>query len=191
MEPRDYIALVSPIIATTALAFSVAFNIRSSGTKRYELTGQYRESVLEWFSYTTQVLIKLKLLNEAETLDQRTRIELLAQLSSQIEVGRFYFPNIDKGDLFGNDKPLAYRGYRHVALDFLVFSYSIYIRDDATKYLAHAEELRRHFTSHIFELLQPAKYNKSISKKTAVTFDNDSILEEFLSKDPKSFVFYS
>jgi hypothetical protein len=48
--------------------------------------------------------------------------ELLSQLSSLIEIGRLYFPNIDKKDNFGKEKPKIYQGHRNLVFVFLVYS---------------------------------------------------------------------
>lgn len=186
MASSDWIAIASAIIAIVGFVYTWLTN-----TKKFELTEQYRNCLLLWYDNTLKTLVKLRLLTESDCLDQNAKYELLSALSSQIEVGRFFFPNIDRGDSFGEEKPTAYRGYRHIALEFLVFSYRILAKEDAKKYLSHTEELQRHFTSHIFELLQPKRYNKSIRKHTDVIFPKEILLDEFLMKDPRSFVFYS
>ena len=142
MQTSDWVAIASAIIAVIALIYSWRSN-----TKKYELTEQYRNNALEWYSNTINILIELK--TKVECLNNDERFKLLSMLSSQIELGRFFFPNIDKKDSFGENKPLAYQGYRHIALEFLVFSYNLFMREDAKKHLLHAEELQRHFTSYI------------------------------------------
>lgn len=82
---------------------------------------------------------------------------MLAKLSSLIESGRFYFPNIDRKDGFGKQKPIAYQGYRNVILDFLVYEYQLFEKDDYVQYLKHAESLQRLFTSYVFQYLEPSK----------------------------------
>lgn len=186
MNTSDWIAISSTLIAVAAFLYSWFSN-----TKRYELTDQYRKNVLDWYGDATQILIKLRLSTENQTLTQDNKLDLLSALSTQIEIGRFYFPNINKGDFFGKEKPSAYQGYRHIALEFLVFSYNLFMRDDAESYLSHASELQRQFTAHVYDLLDPIGFNKKIHKYTDVVFDNRIILEEFLEKDPRSYIFYS
>ena len=186
MITSDWIAIASTILAISAFIYSWLSN-----TKRYELTDQYRKNVLDWYGETLSIIIKLRLSIEENSLTNESKIDLLSALSSQIEIGRFFFPNIDKGDSFGQSKPLAYQGYRHIVLEFLVFSYNIFKRNDADKYLLHAQELQRQFTAHIYGLLNPVGFNKSIHRYTDVIFKNNLILEEFLEKDPKGFIFYS
>jgi hypothetical protein len=89
-----------------------------SNTKRYELSYQYYTDIREWHANTARTLIKLKELYDSQQIDFVRKRELLGELSSQIEIGRFYFPNIDKGDKHGLDKPMAYRGYRNAVSDF-------------------------------------------------------------------------
>ena len=52
---------------------------------------------------------------------QPQKTEMLSRLSALTEIGRFYFPNVIKGDYFGHDKPSAYQGYRDICLEFLVY----------------------------------------------------------------------
>lgn len=184
--------IASNIIAGIALLLAIASFTYTwkTNTKKYELTENYRNNLLEWYEDTTKTLIQLRVMTESGCLVETQKCELLAKLSAQIELGRFYFPNIDKGDSFGKEKPTAYQGYRHIALEFLVFSYEIFKRSNAIDYLQHATELQRHFTSYIYEVLQPKAFNKDIRKYTKVSLDKDIILEEFLEKDPKDFDFY-
>ncbi len=69
-----------------------------------------------------EILIYLQLNN----VDHDLKMKKLSKLSSLIEQGRFYFPNIDRGDGFGKDKPSAYQGYRNIVLDTLVYLYQIF-----------------------------------------------------------------
>ena len=55
IKTSDYITLGSAIIAITAFVYSYLTN-----TKKYELTSQYRTKILEWYSDTIDVLVKLK-----------------------------------------------------------------------------------------------------------------------------------
>ncbi|WP_349671201.1 hypothetical protein [Lacrimispora sp.] len=181
----NIIAALALFVALISFAYTWITN-----TKKYELTDQFRNNLLGWYEETTSILIHLKLVTEFNCINDTEKCEMLSKLSTQIELGRFYFPNIDKGDSFGEDKPSAYQGYRHIALEFLVFSYNIYLREDANRYIGHATELQRHFTSYIYELLNPQKYNKDVCKYTTVTFNKDIVLEEFLKQDPLNYIFY-
>lgn len=156
MDLSDWISIISIIVAIGALAYSILSN-----TKKYELTYQYYNDILQWHNETVEVLIYLRLSEP----DSESRTTNLTKLSKLIEQGRFYFPNVNKGDCFGNNKPFAYQGYRNVILDFLVYSYQLFIRSDYMHYVKHAEQLQRLFTSYVFQYLEPQKdVSKSIVK---------------------------
>lgn len=183
MSFSDGIALLSLAVA----AFAVIYTCLSN-TKKYELTEQYRNDLLKWYDNVNHILIKLIYYTENDILSDELKNELLCSLSSQIELGRFYFPNIDKMDGFGKRKPAAYRGYRNIVLEFLVFSFNLFRRNDAKGHLAHAKELQRQFTSHIFEIINPSKHNHHIHKYTNITFNHNYSLEDFLNNEPHDFL---
>lgn len=179
MTNSDYIASLSIIISALAFAYSYFSN-----TKKYELTSQYRKEILSWFSDTISTLVQLKIEASDGFCDKNLKKILLSRLSTQIELGRFYFPNIDKGDKFGENKPLAYKGYRNLTLDFLVFSYQLFERKEAKEYIKHAEILQRHFTSSLFDVLDPKEFLKQTEKHTNKTFSKELSFEDFIKNDP-------
>lgn len=54
----------------------------------------------------------------------RQRDSLLASLSTEVDLGRLYFPNIPSRN-FGKEKEFAFRGYRPPILDSMMFSYNV------------------------------------------------------------------
>lgn len=176
MTPSDWIAGISLVVAVAALLYTVISN-----TKKYELTYQYYQDVVAWHSDVIKVITQLKATNEEET-----KRAYLAELSALIETGRFYFPNIDQHDNFGVDKPLAYRGYRNVVLDFLVFEYQLFDREDSNKFVEHAESLQRLFTSYVFQHLDPKKLQKKVKHNTSIQMKNEITINEFLKQSPES-----
>lgn len=114
------------------------------------------------------------------------KIENLCRLSSLIEQGKFYFPNINKHDGFGKEKPIAYQGYRNVILDFLVYEYQIFEKKDCENHLKHAEMLERLFTSYVFQYLEPHKHRKKIRKNTTISHQSELTINEFLKESPES-----
>jgi len=176
MTFSDWISGISLIVALLALLYSVISN-----TKKYELTYQYYQDVVAWHGAVIKVITQLKTVNEGS--EKKTH---LAELSALIETGRFYFPNIDQHDNFGSDKPLAYRGYRNVVLDFLVYEYQLFDREDSNKYLQHAESLQRLFTSYVFLHLDPRKLQKKVKHNTSIQMKNKITINEFLKQSPES-----
>ena len=177
MNRSDWIAVISLSISVIALIYSFISN-----TKKYELTYQYYNDILIWHNQVIEVLTSLKLNDTNDELKK----QMLVKLSSLIESGRFYFPNIDRKDGFGKQKPIAYQGYRNVILDFLVYEYQLFEKDDYKQYLKHAEILQRFFTSYVFQYLEPSKQKKKIHKNTNIKVHTEFTINEFLSKSPES-----
>lgn len=183
MNMSDYIALSSLLISIIAIIFSILTN-----TKKYELTSSQRSEMLDWYQETVEILILIRLSIVEGTETNKT--ENLAKLSALIECGRFYFPNVDKGDSYGDQKPSAYKGYRDITLEFLVYSYEIFHMEDAKKYLKHLEQLQRLFTSRVFDVLSPQNYNKHVKKYTMIPMDKGISAIDYLKSDPANFKFF-
>lgn len=185
MKFSDWISLGSLVIALVALGYTYISN-----TKKYELASQYRKEILTWYADTVEILVRLRVEVKYEDQVPEVKKVLMSKLSSQIEIGRFYFPNIDKGDGFGSEKPSAYKGYRNLILDFLVFSYSIFQRPDAHRYIQHLEILQRHFTSHLYEILNPREFIRKTHKHTNTSFIQDLSVEDFIDQDPENIKYF-
>lgn len=177
----------SDIISSCSIFISIGVLIYShyTNTKKYELTKDYRTEILEWYSETIEIVQRLIVETKTGSKDPELKKVLLSKLSSKIEVGRFYFPNVVTGDKFGEKKPLAYRGYRNLVIDFLVFIYRIQEREDSEKYLIHMKSLSRHFTSTIFEILNPRSFVKETKKQTNQFFSTEILFEELLKDAPE------
>lgn len=167
---------MSIVVALCALMYSIFSN-----TKKYELTYQYYNDILQWHNKVVEILILLRL----SSYSKEQKLNYLSKLSALIEYGRFYFPNIDKQDNFGKTKPTAYQGYRNVILDFLVYEYQLFENDDYKSYLKHAENLQRLYTSYVFQYLEPKKQKKQIGRNTSIPKSKDFTINEFLNKSPE------
>jgi hypothetical protein len=175
----DYVPLCSLIISITALFYTY-----KSNTKKYELSNNIRKEILDWYAKTLEILISIRSEINNQQVNSGLKKQQLAKLSSLIEIGRFYFPNVDKADGYGKNEPTAYKGYRNLMLDFLVFSYQLFEREDAYKFTKHAEFLQRHFTSHLFETLNPREFLDDTRKYTRKSFSKDFSYEDFLKHEP-------
>lgn len=170
MDASDYIALFSLLISAIALIYSLASN-----TKRFELSDQYRKDLLEWYQDTIRVLSKIRSQVSAGTFDWREN-DLLSSLSAQIEIGRFFLPNYQTGK--GPEKPLAYRGNRHPALDCLVNVYTELKypkREDQNDYIRN---MQRRFTSVMFKIIDPRLWNEQRARTIQMTVPTDYCREE-------------
>jgi len=163
------------------------FYFRDRKKEKYAIVSDYCKQLIEWHGDTAEILIGLR--NATKQGNKELKTDLLTKLSAQIEKGRFYFPNIDKADGFGKDKPIAYQGYRNLTLDFLVYSYNLFIREDAGQFLKHAEMLQREFTSIIFSVVRPKEILEEIKGLTAKFLAPDKIFDDYLKHDPNSIQF--
>lgn len=172
---------IEGIIAALSLLLSsglAVFYVRDRRAAKFGLMNAYASSLLEWHEKVIERLILVRCLNRARNSEDH--IKDLAHLSALIEQGRFMFPNIDKGDGFGIDKPPAYQGYRNLALDFLVASYNLLREPPSGEVTLKLELLQRHFTSVVFEILRPRERLETIRALTDRYFAKDQSFEDFL-----------
>ena len=170
------LALLS-LIVSGILSF---FYFRDRKHAKFTIENEYVTQLLAWYSEVIEVLIQLKCTVDAPS--DMTRSTSLSKLSSLIEKGRFFFPNIDKGNDFGKDKPPAYRGYRNLALDFLVASYNLHTCSEPKLHAAQAENLIRLFTSIVFEIVRPKERLEKIRSITDKYYAQDLCIEDFLKQ---------
>lgn len=174
------------LISFVSLAISAVtlyFYSSDRNKLKYAISSEYKKQLLQWHSETVEVLIELK---SCSPYDKKAH---LAKLSAQIEKGRFYFPNIDKDDGFGAEKPVAYQGYRNLTLDFLVYSYNLFKKEDCATYAKHAEILQREFTSNVFEVVRPKENLEEIKKLTDGFYASNKIFEDFMKHEASAAIF--
>ena len=127
LSTDSIIAIIGIVVTVLIPVIGGIYKIVTS-TKKYELTENYRKELLQW--YTSVVEIMIRIIHSMESQEffsdefQPQKTEMLSRLSALTEIGRFYFPNVIKGDYFGHDKPSAYQGYRDICLEFLVYFYN-------------------------------------------------------------------
>jgi hypothetical protein len=174
-------ALIANIMAGISLAVSLVlaeYYIRDRQITKFAVESGYISDLLKWSNRVLEVLGWLRF--AAETREQGRLAELRNELSVLIDQGRFFFPNIDKGDGFGRQKPPAFRGYRNLALDFLVAVYNIYGEEISQDSIRRAEDMRRYFLSVIFEVVNPRDRLERIRSMTDRYFTTQQIYEDLL-----------
>lgn len=172
--------MIANIIAGFSLLLSISlaiFYLRDRRHAKYQVENEYTNNLLKWHGEVVTILIKLRLMHaQGQAI---TPNDDLARLSAFIEQGRFFFPNIDRFD-YGQDKPPAYRGYRNVALDFLVASYNLFNGKISKTELQDAEILQRLFTSVVFEIVRPKNRLEVIRSLTDTLFVQEKCFEDFM-----------
>ena len=181
-EINDYISLGALLVSLLAILYTHLTN-----TKKYELQSGYRKELLDWYEETLRIMMQLKIEEQNGCLTEEKRAALLAELATCIEVGRFFFPNLDKKDGHGKNKPAAYRGYRNIILDFLVFYHRLFRQEDRAQHLDRAQYLQREFTSQLFIILDPKNYLKSTRKVTRKKFYQELRFEDFMKRDSSDY----
>jgi len=180
--------LVTNIMAGISLIVSIVlamYYIRDRRVTKLSVESEYIRELLGWSNEVLKVLGHLRL---AAKKGHRENVdELRNELSTLIDIGRFFFPNIDKGDNFGSQKPPAFRGYRNLSLDFLVAIHNIYKDDLNEVNISLAERMRRHFLSVVFEIVNPRDRLRRIRSITDRYFVQEQIFEDYLAMDDNAF----
>ena len=175
------------IVATIIIAVIGGVYTIVTNTKKYELTESFRRELLEWYTSVVTLMMGCIHYYEEGILFEKEfsakKAEMMSLLSSYIEVGRFYFPNVLKKDRFGEKKPSAYQGYRHIYLEFLVSFYDLLSAPKETKQLSKLRHLERYFTSAIFDMVEPRKRIKDYAKYLALTLPEGKTIEDFIREN--------
>lgn len=174
MDAGDVIAGLSLLLS---LALAVYY-VRDRAHVRYSISNEYIRELLDWHNRVVDVLMRFRHLRRQSS--QSDFQHDLACLSSLIEQGRFYFPNLVQNG-YGATKPEAYRGYRNLALDFLVECYDIVSQSGYDgKESGSLVVLQRYFTSIVFQIVRPKDRLERIKKLTDHYFVKDHTVADIV-----------
>lgn len=128
----DAIAVISAVIAAASAgaSFVLARRSQASTERSHELAQLNRETdsverIRTWADETVAVLVAMHdACADASASAATGDRSLLTALSTQIERGRWFYPNTTEA--YGEQKPSAYRGFRHPILDKLVDAHRIF-----------------------------------------------------------------
>ncbi|XZH20808.1 hypothetical protein ACSW87_04875 [Clostridium perfringens] len=191
MNESDYIAIAS-IVVTAIIAIIGGIYAVVTNSKKYELAEEYKRDLISWYEKIIIIIMEIVVFCDLENnIEYSERRKKIAELSALIEIGRFYFPNIDKKDGFGKDNSLAYQGYRHIALEFLVYIHDIAMEDDFYKYKTKILELEKEFTSCVYELIAPDKRKRKLKKYTDISMPQDKSIEDFLKQSKDEYRYFN
>jgi len=161
-------------ILISIFALVIAF---LSTIERFSIASSHRKERLDWYSETIYLLITLRLYCK-ENASRTEKLPYLAKLSSQIEIGRFYFPSIQAHNKsIGKFQSLsAYSGIRNGILSLLVHSYDTFYEN--TVDISKAEILQKQFTSEVYSILTPRVFWKKSFKITRMRFVNNITFQQ-------------
>lgn len=168
MKISDLLTLVSIVVTIIISVIGGVYAIITN-TKRFELSEQYKNNLLSWYSKVMFIISKL----EGE-YSENERNDTLRELSALIEIGRFFFPNINKNDGFRKEKPKAYQGHTHAALGFLLDIYQMGDDENINENREKIDCMKRDFTSIVFEVISPNERIKSIKHYAKITIPEET-----------------
>jgi hypothetical protein len=134
-----HVDLAAALIALVALVISVMVSRHQSRVALENLRLQRDSDIIKWSNRAVDHLCSAEMilrpeyhLFTAESAYEKARLELMRDLSSCIDQGRLFFPNL-RVDKQGQDKQGAYQGYRHPVLDCLVATYRVLEHNDVRR----------------------------------------------------------
>ncbi len=171
------------VVACISLLVSISlaiFYFKDRRQAKYAIESQYTSELLSWHEKVIFLLSRMKHNINSNILDKTN--DDLSILSALIDQGRFYFPNVETIDGFGSGNPPAFRGYRNLALDFLVAAYNLVKNGASSSNAKDLELLQKHFTSIVYEVVNPRDKLELIRSMTDRYFIKDQSFEDFLEK---------
>lgn len=150
----------SDALAALALVSSVAAIFIGEWRYRTSFRLAWYKEVVDWARACVKAMSVAHEVCSTQLEDpdfaSRRRLEVLEQLTSLIDEGRFVFEN-DRSDGYGAHKSRAYQGYRPDVLNYLVDSYQI-LKASSVGDQRSCEmliDLKRDFVSDIQEAIEP------------------------------------
>jgi hypothetical protein len=174
MQAQTITSVASAVLALASASMSAYFSQKSSRHAEQSDQHQYEDTIRSWAERTVDVTGHLvELLSEPgeESGFREKSRPLLAVLRSQIDKGRWYFPNILK-EKKGMDKPLAFRGIRQPILDVLVDLFWAVKDADwnhRERVYQRVDDLHRQFVSHILARLDPSTRDANYQNYVALS----------------------
>lgn len=136
----------------------------------FNTVAEWRRDLRDWAAETIDVLSEATYLcGDSDPPNPETLARMFScrhRLSSMIDRGRFFLPNIRK-DEHGVDKPYAYRGLRHSGLDPLVAAERVLSTNTTGRFTDRRHALvamKREFVSAIQKILDPERHNQEVAR---------------------------
>ena len=166
LSVQDTMSVLSLVVSLFAFFFSL-YSLRYV---RLPISVGWRNAIWNWHCRCLQIMNQLQICDNSDS----ERKQLLSKLSTLIDEGRFFFPNIDKKDRLGFWKYSANRGYRNYHLDYLVDFYNAYTKPNVDNF-EDTIKLKKKFTSSVLVFLCPEKFIKKLSRDLKESYrDNKS-----------------
>jgi len=204
---RDNLALIVTVVSAIAAVIGAIASRAETRKQRQLRTEQLRQSIdsasLEWGSAAIDTMVRAAMLARTRHLHanegafQTARAATLINLSSLIDRGRMFFPNLDETKK-GVEKDGAYRGSRPPILDALVWVHceiDALTRDGGPtgdNSAAFIDDCRRLVVSELQAHLDPRRLNQVVGRYAGQTRTHqqqaieraDALRQQLLTRRP-------
>jgi hypothetical protein len=187
MDASTLIALLALVISFVSAWYAYLQYVAAKIQVKHEISRSIRTWGDEVLTVMGKGQVLVELAADAEAFEA-VRKPMFGELSALIERGRLLFPNINKGDGYGDDKEEAYRGYRPLVLDFLVEYFdALKAANPANIAEAGIEELKkdqRLFVSEFQKILDPMGNYSELRKTLHYNMEQKRTIHDHPLKRP-------
>lgn len=168
-------AIVSAGAAIASVVAAVVFGIRANSIAAaqrrqaaFNAAADWRRDMSAWAAGAIDVLSEAVEFWDSDAEGSRAArlSDCSFRLSSMIDRGRLFLPNVRENE-YGVNKPVAYRGFRHHALDPLVAA-TLVLSTGRTGAFTDGRfaliAMRREFVSAIHQILDPRGFNQQVAE---------------------------
>jgi hypothetical protein len=167
----NWIAIFALVVAGLAALAATQISRLQSRLSAATIVADWLRDVRDWSCEAIAVVTTAAYAAEGapgmESSDDAVLAQCRTSLSAIIERGRFFLPN-ERPQEYGTEKPPAYRGYRHPALDALVAAKRVMEGSTELQLFENRYEalvaLRREFLSTMQAIIDPLSTNKQVAK---------------------------
>lgn len=163
---NDLVAVVSAAISVIALVLNILITSRQTRVSVESLKFNNDSQVMSWANRTVAAMAEAQHIcaspNVSALYLNERGIALATSLSSLIDEGRWFFPNVGRRTTDG-EKPGAYRGTRQPILDYVYAAYeavsAMSREEDAPREALATKigEAKRHFVSEVQHAVDPRR----------------------------------
>jgi hypothetical protein len=165
-QVSDWVAVVSAAISVLALLLNIVITSRQTKVSVEALKFNNDSQVMSWANRTVAAMSEAQHIcaspNVSALYMNERGIALATSLSSLIDEGRWFFPNMGRRPT-DPEKPGAYRGTRQPILDYVFSAYEavheMMRAEDAPRETLAAKigEAKRHFVSEVQHAVDPRR----------------------------------
>jgi hypothetical protein len=166
LQISDYVAVGSAAISVVALLLNIIITTRQTRVSVEALKFNNDTQVMNWANRTVVAMAEAQHIcasrNVSPIYVSERGIALATTLSSLIDEGRWFFPNVGRRQT-DPEKPGAYRGSRQPILDHLVAAYEgvkdMIAGEDVPREALAAKiaDAKRHFVSEVQHAVDPRR----------------------------------